>query len=69
MRKIVIEYEVEHRSAFGERCGKHISTHMSDMIATFLIDCLNRECSGFFDLKSDIYSMVRDNKRIFVGEQ
>ena len=34
--KIVIEYEVEHRSAFGESREKHVSTHTPDMIATFL---------------------------------
>lgn len=68
--KIVIEYEVEHRSAFGESREKHVSTHTPDMIATFLIDCLNRECtSGIFDLKSDIYSMVRESKSILEGEQ
>lgn len=68
--KIEIKYEVEHRSAFGERREEHVSIHMPDMIATFLIDCLNRECtSGIFDLKSNIYSMVRESKSILEGEQ
>ncbi|MBR4041801.1 MAG: hypothetical protein IKJ09_05805 [Bacteroidaceae bacterium] len=68
--KIVIKYEVEHRSAFGASRKEHVSTHMPGMIATFLIDCLNRECtSGIFDLKSDIYSMVRESKSILKGEQ
>lgn len=68
--KIEIEYEVEHRSAFGESREERVSTHMPGMIAIFLIDCLNRECtSGIFDLKSDIYSMVRESKSVFEGEQ
>lgn len=68
--KIVIEYEVEHKSAFGERSEKHVSIHMPDMIATFLIDCLNRECtSGIFDVKNEIYSMTRETESLLECEQ
>lgn len=70
VNKIVIEYEVEHRSVFGEVNEKHISTQYPDFESTFIIECLNRECtSGIFDLKDDIYSMVREKISDYEGEQ
>ena len=70
VNKIVIEFEVEHSSAFGEVHKKHVFIFNINSEATFIIDCLNRECtSGIFDLKDDIYSMGREKISDYEGEQ
>lgn len=70
VNKIVIEYEIEHRSVFGEVNEIHTSAYTPDSESTFIIECLNRECtSGIFDLKDDIFSMVREKSSDYEGEQ
>lgn len=69
IEQIQIAYEVEHRSAFGISKENHTATYKPDHTNNFMIDCLNRECTtGFFDLKSEIWSMMRTKKAELSGE-
>lgn len=62
IEKIVIEYEVIHKSVFGNQKETHTSTYSPNLQANFIIECLNGECtSGYFDLKNVISTMVCEN--------
>lgn len=59
IEKIVIEYEVIHKSVFGNQKETHTLTYSSNSQANFIIECLNDECtSGYFDLKNVISTMA-----------
>ena len=59
VEKIVIEYEVIHKSIFGVLNENKITTLSPNSQANFIIECLNGECtSGYFDLKNVISTMV-----------
>lgn len=59
IEKMVIEYEVIHKSVFGNQKRTHTSTYSPNSRANFIIECLNGECtSGYFDLKNVISTIV-----------
>lgn len=60
VEQIVIEYAVEHRSAFGIGKDSRTITCAPSHSCIFEVDCLNRECTcGYFNLKEEVWSMVR----------
>ena len=68
IEKIVIEYEVIHKSVFGNQKETHTLTYSSNSQANFIIECLNGECtSGYFDLKNVISTMVCEKLSTFEG--
>jgi hypothetical protein len=68
VEKIVIEYEVIHKSVFGNQKETHTSTYSPNLQAHFIVKCLNGECtSGYFDLKNVISTMEREKISISEG--
>lgn len=69
VEKIVIEYHVEHRSAFGineDSCQVIYEQHQFNV---FEVDCLNRECTcGYFNLKDVVWNMIQDKKTTCSGK-
>ena len=69
VEKIVIAYEVIHKSVFGNQKETHTSTYSPNSQANFIIECLNGECtSGYFDLKNVISTMDREKISISEGK-
>lgn len=59
IEKIVIAYEIIHKSVFGNQKETHTLTYSPNSQADFIIECLNGECtSGYFDLKNVISTMI-----------
>lgn len=59
VEKIVIEYEIEHKSIFGDSKKTESTTYSPNSKANFIFECLNGECTSFyFDLKNVISTMV-----------
>lgn len=59
VKQIVVEYAVEHRSAFGIGKNTRTETWAPSHKCVFEVDCLNRECTcGYFNLKEEVRSMI-----------
>jgi hypothetical protein len=59
IEKIVIEYEVIHKSILGDPNQPNTLTYSPNSQANFIIECLNGECTfGYFDLKNVISTMA-----------
>lgn len=64
----MIEYEVIHKSIFGDSKQPNTLTYSPNSQANFIIKCLNGECtSGYFDLKNVISTMDREKISISEG--
>lgn len=69
VEQIVIEYAVEHRSAFGISHDARTMICTSSHTCVFEVDCLNRECTcGYFNLKEEVWDMVHKKETSRSGE-
>lgn len=63
VEQIVIDYAVEHRSAFGISNDSRKITCAPSHTCVFEVNCLNCECTcGYFNLKDEVWSMVRSKE-------
>lgn len=68
VERIEIEYEIEHKSIFGNNKRRDSTAYIPNSKANFFFECLNDECTSFyFDLKNIIYTMVRECNKFVEG--
>ena len=70
IEKIEISYHNRYRSFMGEKKVENTLSYTPQDQAIFLIQCLNPTCSTIgFNLKDDIYAMVREHKTELTKER
>ena len=71
IERIEIAYVNHHQSCVDNTPPVNKVLHFTPQdLDIFVIECLNPECSSFgYDLKNDIYTMIREHKTEFTWEK